>query len=165
MTSQNRKNTLYFQAEDPNEELEKISLIDIGCIHPLFYNHNHSPIGYDIYLHGICGIFALALHEVFHYEIYVLAEENVDGLPWPDRLIHIYCKADDFLLDVRGATVDEEVFFDEFSDFMTKYSEIFPIDSNSIRDMITQEMSTEEFTAFYNKALEYIEQHHSEFEI
>ena len=71
---------------------------------------------YD-FLHGYCHIFALALHNQFHYPIYVIKNSN-------NEIVHFYCK-DIFkdkpiYIDVRGITNDFDTFANEFEDFINK---------------------------------------------
>ena len=68
---------------------------------------------YD-FLHGHCDEFAAALSEYYGYEIeYILDSSNV--------LVHAYCVTEiegvKAYIDVRGITINDNLFFDEFADF------------------------------------------------
>ena len=63
------------------------------------------------FLHGICNIFALALHREFGYDIYEVVDKDKKSIHWfglssfNNHPIYI---------DVRGATTDFDEFFSEF---------------------------------------------------
>ena len=51
----------------------------------------------DIYEHGRCELFAIALHKELDYDIYFFIDNNAefeteDGFDYGDALIHAYCK-------------------------------------------------------------------------
>ena len=149
--------TGYWMAEDPFESLSHTPIA--------------SPFGdAGVFLHGLCGIFAIALHEIFGYELsWVLDdleddEEDGDFDPWR-HLVHIYCEAEsgdeDAYIDVRGITTDEETFFDEFRDFFTEGSFGYGLPVDTIRDRIIEDMSEEEYAAAYEIAKELIHKNES----
>lgn len=64
------------------------------------------------YLHGYCTHFAYQLAR--RYNLPIIVVKDYEG-----NLIHAYCKYTDedsqtWLLDIRGATIDYDKFFDEF---------------------------------------------------
>lgn len=68
------RETLFWtcEGEEPCEALEKIDLGD--------------GMDASIFLHGVCGIFALALHETFGYGLWVVAFEPEN---WGDEDGHM----------------------------------------------------------------------------
>jgi len=63
----------------------------------------------EIFLHGYCDVFALALHQAFGYEM----EQMADSAE-PDTLVHAYCishnaAGNKVFIDVRGITSSEGV--------------------------------------------------------
>ena len=85
------------------EQLEKMT-ITIGG------GERAIPMDAGVFLHGNCGIFAMALHERFGYSIeHVVApaddddDDEEDSVPGT-QLVHIYCLDGDTLYDVRGGT-------------------------------------------------------------
>lgn len=143
--------TLFWHDEDTCGALEKI---DLG-----------KDIRADIFLHGVCGIFALALHNEFGYDILVAAEENTEGLPWDERLVHAYCCKDDAYIDVRGITEDEDSFLDEFSDFLDRHSEYFEISPAELKKSIVDLMTSSEYEWFYRTAVDLIQSNKEEYSI
>ena len=53
------------------------------------------------YLHGECHLFALALHQVFGYEM-VFVFDEMDSEVETEVLIHAYCKNGEHCVDARG---------------------------------------------------------------
>lgn len=113
----------------------------------------------DVFLHGVCGIFALMLHDMFGYLIEAVAEGNFDNsFPWQVRLIHIYCKRGNAYIDVRGAIDDWSDFLSEFSDIAdTEFAETLPLTAEQLREFLLQEMSEEELCEFCRMAKTLIE--------
>lgn len=122
------------------------------------------PIGKNesalYFLHGVCGVFALAIHDRFGYHIEVAAEENIDGTSWGNRVIHIYCRdSNDNLIDVRGITNNEELFMECFEDFFVpKYGDFFELSADELRKFLTACMSKEELDWLYHAAMRLIEE-------
>lgn len=142
--------TLFWAAEDPCAALERI---DIGRDFPA-----------SIFLHGVCGIFALALNETYGYPIEIAAEEDYEGLPWEARLVHVYCVDDDNYIDIRGVTDDQDAFFSEFDDFLTGWDdEYFELPSVDLRDFVHRDMSKDEFDWLYQAAMDIIHAHRDEY--
>lgn len=132
--------TLFWQEKDPGDALEHIKCAATGS-------------DAQIFLHGVCGIFALALHEEFNYTVTVYAEPvEEDYEPISDRIIHIYCQHEDKYIDVRGITTDKTAFLDEFADFTSSRAEWddviehFPI--TDLTDMVNAMMAAEEFNKY-----------------
>ena len=75
--------------------------------------------GFDaqVYLHGLCDVFAKELQNKFGYKAMEVDDE--DGY-----LVHAFCvvkRKNDwktYYIDVRGITADSEEFFSEFEDFI-----------------------------------------------
>lgn len=69
------------------------------------------------FLYGECGVFAMALHQKFGYEIQAIAERETEetiGIPAKDRVIHIYCRdTNNRFVDIRGG-YQSYFFFDRF---------------------------------------------------
>ena len=143
---------------DP-EQLEKIDFL-IG---------KESQIKTDasIFLHGVCGIFALALHDTFGYAIehlvalmdpdgeYDTGEENTPA----STLVHIYCVSNDILYDIRGGTSEEDAFFEEFSDWIDGNDDYFSFDPEECRKFVKDSMSEQEYQQLYNAAIKIISEH------
>ena len=76
------------------------------------------PVDATIFLHGICGVFALALHHLLGYPIEVLLDDS-EGEMWA-RLVHLYCPVEvreqQGYADVRGITTSWDGFLAEFAD-------------------------------------------------
>ena len=68
----------------------------------------------EYFLHGLCHIFAYALHKKFNYDIYELRSEA-------DSIIHWYCiyeyNGNTVYIDVRGITTNYEEFLSEFKSY------------------------------------------------
>lgn len=66
----------------------------------------------EIFLKGLCHVFAYALNQEFKYDIYELYDEN-------NRYVHTFCmsKCDgiDLFIDVRGITSSEKCFAKTFN--------------------------------------------------
>lgn len=102
----------------------------------------------SIFLHGVCGIFALALNERYGYKIEVAAEEPEDDLPWEDRIVHIYCRQESTYIDVRGAIDDKDEFLSEFDDFFVGGADCFPVQEKELKDFVLTCMTESEYSAF-----------------
>lgn len=94
----------------------------------LFCVHLGDGMDAQMFLHGICGVFALALHRRFGYCMHayytvVPAEGAADNDETEQVLCHIFCTHppyagnDSFFIDVRGVTTEKESFYTEFDDF------------------------------------------------
>lgn len=70
------------------------------------------------FLHGCCDEFAVHLSNVYGYQIESVRDED-------EKLVHSYCidmiGDKKVYIDIRGITTDAELFFDEFSDWITYY--------------------------------------------
>ena len=148
------KTGLWAECADPEDicsVLEKISVVAGG-------------INFDaaVFLHGVCGIFALALHDRFGYKLdWVLDDEYEGGNPWA----HLVCSitdSEDILatVDVRGISDDFELFIDEFADFVD-YPGVWvspPSREELEREMI-REVGAETYKEYYQAAMTIIEEH------
>lgn len=128
---------------------------------------SRSRMDASIFLHGVCGIFALALHDWFGYGIeHVVApmepegefEEEEDNAP-VTTLVHIYCGSEGMLYDVRGGTSDESAFFEEFSDWIDGDEDYFAFDSKECRQFVRGCMTEAEYRQYYNAAIKIISEH------
>lgn len=144
--------TLFWKEEEPGEILESIPLAQV-------------EFSADIFLHGVCGIFAPALHKKFGYDIVVLAEENIEGLGWYARLIHVFCRKGAAFIDVRGVTEDEEAFLDEFSNFTSRHDECFQIQPQELESVLQKEMSQKEYHDFLYAAENLIEKYQDGYQV
>ena len=118
------------------------------------------------FLHGECGIFALALHDTYGYDLGWLLdddEENESDNPW-HHLVHVFCitnvdgEDDPVYIDVRGCQTNESRFEDPFEDFFVEPNYVYGVSYETIRDNIWMEMSKEEYDTFYKAAKLFIEQ-------
>lgn len=114
-----------------------------------------------VFVHGVCGIFALALNERFGYPIYQLLDlrENEDDSEPYSQLVHIFCMEDDNYIDVRGMTDNDKLFFDDFADDLGSDADIFPLLASSCKEFVQESMSEEEFEIFFAAAKDIIEKH------
>lgn len=83
------------------------------------------------FLHGLCTIFALELHQEFGYPIYMLY--SVDDEPVLDSLIHVFCQVEDgagirHFIDARGVTDSEEAVIRSFGEWYSApaFKEVAP---------------------------------------
>lgn len=83
------------------------------------------------FLHGLCTIFALELHQEFGYPIYMLY--SADDEPVLDSLIHVFCQVEDgagirHFIDARGITDSKEVVIKSFGDWYSApaFKEVVP---------------------------------------
>lgn len=92
--------------ENVNDYLKKID-------NPFFTEELDDCPYYDasIFLHGICHIFAYALHKIFGYEIYEILSSDRKTIHW--FCLSCYQKKKVYV-DIRGATTDYEEFLAEF---------------------------------------------------
>ena len=120
------------------------------------------------FLHGVCGIFALALHDRFDHKLDWVLDDEYDGAfknnPWA-HLVHVFCSitdGEDILatVDVRGISDDFELFLDEFADFVD-YPGVWvspPSREELEREMI-REVGAETYKEYYQAAMTIIEEH------
>ena len=109
------------------------------------------------FLHGVCGIFALALNEMFGYPIEALqwiCDEPAESI-W-DGLEHIYCPVTVLgqkgWADVRGITTDWDGFCKEFGDpnQLCVYSDVAP---DQLRADLQRDIDHESFVLLYEEAM------------
>ena len=96
------------------EELEKLRKNDSEANFGFLKNINTKIYIKAIdFLHGLCTVFAYALHREFGYDIYSIYDE--DGI-----IVHAYCAVlngeETVYVDVRGCTTDFVLFMDEFNE-------------------------------------------------
>lgn len=128
-----------------------------------------------VFLHGDCGIFALALSDVFRYEIefsYELPEEEDvvnDNPEWClNNLVHIYCKKQvgdkTYYIDVRGATDNWEAFYETaFSDW--ELGGRMSISNPDCTDFVAGCMSKAELDSLYKAAMNIILGHYEAYKV
>ena len=77
----------------------------------------------SIFLHGACGVFALALHKEMGWDMVSLFDPDEDHYGYNPSHInfpvaHVFCMTENGLrADCRGMTDDEELFNEEFEEF------------------------------------------------
>lgn len=142
---------------------------------------NEQEVDAGFYLHGICGVFALALHNRFGYHIewalddeWEVEKEDEEESSEPDaqeydpweHLIHIYCimppsGSKESLIDIRGITQDEDRFFEPFEDFFTDLNYYAPCEdaSHELRNKLHETMGEESFRLHYDCACRMIDLH------
>lgn len=112
------------------------------------------PIHLDDYLHGVCSVAALALHDIFGYQIlslYDVSEARGSGIEskysgsFP--IIHDFCfdPKHDIYIDVRGICSDFDEFISEFDDFIE--------DPQNARDWTTKIGSAKKYRAANEDAM------------
>lgn len=71
----------------------------------------------DVFLHGSCNLFALAIHDLLGYPVY-------EVLDYQGCMSHVFCKAEyhgqEVYVDVRGATTDITECLSEFEGSLRK---------------------------------------------
>ena len=87
----------------------------------------------EMFLHGVCGIFALALYYEYGYQLMALRDRKD-----PLDIVHIYCEDNGHLIDVRGITDDKEAFTAEFSDVIDDETVEEPIDEAEVQSIIEE---------------------------
>ena len=147
------------ECEDVNEELNAIVL-----------KGDANEFTAQYFLHGVCGIFALALHDRYGYDLWRLdgIDDDVDEDEEPyEFLIHIYCVAPNGqLVDVRGATSDSDKLIDEFLDLCDEdYINGKEMTADECRTFVMDSMSKEEYMSLYNAALSAIDAHESWYKV
>lgn len=124
----------------------------------------------EMFLHGVCGFFALALHDTFGYTIEAVyerpkAEESeepeIEEHQWTDSLIHLYCIKGNKLIDVRGITDNDVEFLDEFADFYNSVDDLCfqEIPASDLRDWLSAINTSENVIDCYNAARNLIHEH------
>ncbi len=112
-----------------------------------------------IFLHGVCGVFALALHDRLGYPISAFHWRDEDpGDLWAG-LEHFFCIAPDRVyVDVRGATGDFQAFCMDFPS--PKHFRILEdLDAAQLRTDLAHEMGQDNLDVLYNKAIDEIDAH------
>ena len=79
-----------------NEDYSKIQCEDKDATDYLY-------IDSEIFLHGSCNLFALALHDEFGYDVYEIRNNE-------NKMRHVFCKStyqgQEVYIDIRGITTD-----------------------------------------------------------
>lgn len=146
----------FWDQPSPAEALENVKL--------------SGDIDADFFLHGVCGFFALALHQEFGYPVYVVAAEPEDwedaNDTWENRIVHIYCRSGDTYIDVRGKTEDEEAFLNEFADFLwgggDEYLELEP---KELEEFLAKSMDQDEYETLLHSAIGMIGKYRPQYEV
>lgn len=103
-----------------------------------------------IYLHGVCGVFALALHDRFGHSIEALLDDN--DLPMWSRMVHLYCPVkvlgQQGYADVRGITTSWDEFLEEYAELRSTW-ERQPVDPDELREQLLLEMDKDTLEQFY----------------
>lgn len=118
-----------------------------------------------IFLHGICGVFALALHDHLGYPISALHWRDEDpGDLWAG-LEHFFCIAPGRVyVDVRGSTGDFHAFCMEFPS-PKNFRILENLDAAQLRADLVFEMGEENLAKLYGKAMAEIEANWENFKI
>lgn len=106
-------------------------LFDISCgsyseILERHFCPNIRRVDASYFLHGICGIFAFALHQVKGWPIVSLYNPDEDKFDYAPNdflfpVVHLFCAPRlGLFADCRGITDSEERFVEEFEDFFTE---------------------------------------------
>lgn len=110
-----------------------------------------------IYLHGVCGVFALALHDRFKHPIEALLDDN--DLPMWSRLVHLYCPVkvlgQQGYADVRGITTSWDEFLTEYAELSNTWERKL-VDPDELREQLFMEMDKEILEQFYRGAVRLI---------
>ena len=110
-----------------------------------------------IYLHGVCGVFALVLHDRIGHPIEALLDDN--NLPMWSRIVHLYCPVkvlgQQGYADVRGITTSWDKFLEEYAELSGAW-ERQPVDADELRDQLLMEMDKETLEQFYCDAVRLI---------
>ena len=135
-----------------------------NALESLVYTGNTSIIG-QTFLHGLCGIFALALHDTYGYELGWLLdddEDNESDNPW-HHLVHVFCyytlpNGDTVYVDIRGSQTDEKKLEAPFEDFYVEPNYVLGVSYEETRDNICDCMGATAFEMYYAAACEFIRQ-------
>lgn len=114
-------------------------------------------MGATIYLHGVCGVFALALHDRLGHPIEALLDDS--DLPMWGRLVHLYCPVkvlgQQGYADVRGITTSWDEFLEEYAELSDTW-ERRPVDQGELREQLFMEMDKDTLEQFYRDAVRLI---------
>ena len=110
-----------------------------------------------IYLHGVCGVFALALHDRIGHPVEALLDDN--NLPMWSRIVHLYCPVkvlgQQGYADVRGITTSLDEFLEEYAELSNTW-ERRPVDPGELRKQLLMEMDKDTLEQFYRDAVRLI---------
>ena len=102
--------------EAPPEDIKNILLNVRSTLPALIDNDNKIYYNADFFLHGICHIFAFALHQRFGYDIYSFKNKSETFVHW---CCISYVDNYPVYIDVRGITNSYEEFLSEFQPDLT----------------------------------------------
>ena len=137
------------------EQLERIRLDMSG---PLIGTRHTA----DEYLHGMCGMFAIALADRFKYSLYAICDHREDGDKANDQPLHFFAvDSSNRYIDVRGIMTDKKQLYDPFEDFIHGEPFVASSGNQEIRNIINNNpnMTYDKFTAWYTAAQELIIQY------
>lgn len=117
------------------------------------------PSGDDatIFLHGVCGAFALALHERFGFDVAFVIDEYAEEHTL-DELVHVYCLDDGDFVDVRGRVDDEDAFLEDFEDFLAEPVHV-GVDAKTLEETLTRWMGRDALERYKTLATGFIREH------
>lgn len=106
------------------------------------------PVDMDIYLHGYCDVFIIKLFELLEKEYRDTSIDILIGVVMSEgEMVHVFAKLEtleeDYYIDVRGITLEKEIFFEEFQDF-------FDYDAYFNGDIDDAEEPVEDIEYFYS---------------
>lgn len=128
----------------------------------------------NFFLHGSCGVFALALHDIFGYRLGWLLDDEYNSKDSDDlyasdpymHIVHIFCVAETpeygaLFVDVRGMVDNAEMFFREFEDFFEPPVRKPPYSptEEDLRNWMGLEAGSKTLEQFYRWAREMILRH------
>jgi len=106
------------------------------------------------YLHGICGVFALALAEEYGYKIQMVRDAS--DAPGLANLCHVFCVIEDFpnptmYIDARGLTDNKELFLHEFEEFLD--NPVFEnVNPDDLKRILINELGSMGYPFFLSRA-------------
>lgn len=116
-------------------------------------DHGCKTMDATIYLHGVCGVFALAMHDRLSHPIEALLDDS-DGHIW-NRLVHLYCPVkvlgQQGYADVRGITTSWDEFLKEYAGLSSTW-ERKPVDPDELREHLLMELGKETLVQFFRGA-------------
>lgn len=118
-------------------------------------NGRREPL--QIYLHGLCGVFAIALNRKFGYRMLELADEE-NG-----ECFHVCCADGNEFVDVRGRTENERTLLEPFEDFFTA-AVYETADPERYGRYCREMMGDAAFDAFLDAARTFIDLHRNYYE-
>lgn len=115
----------------------------------------------SIFLHGDCAIFAIALKDIYGYNIFLLKNEE-------NQIVHFFCikneNKNEVYCDIRGFSNDIYNFFEEFEDFFDIDSLLdgdigfHKIKENELKTQIISDLGINFYNKSYNQAVSIIKE-------